>query len=196
MASSSLVDYYNSRANLEKLNPLIRSAYNTSSDFDAYKHKVLQKVETDHRSGHDSFLNSIEDIRREQRVRLSQVEHDYYNQTPPVQPFDMPFYAQTVEHVPVTSKPPLPTALRRSPSPVFLTEETHQQHQHIYHRPLPTTYPIRRYDEETAFSSHRTNNLDETMSSAGYEPTTSHVQHHVENLWDEYELDDYLKKEK
>ena len=130
MASSSLVDYYNSRANLEKLNPLIRSAYNTSSDFDAYKQKVLQKVETDHRNGHDSFLQSIEDIRREQRVRLAQVEHDYYNQQP-VQSFDVPFYAQTVEHVPVTSKPPLPTASRRSPSPVFLTEETHQ---HVYHR--------------------------------------------------------------
>ena len=191
MANSSLVDYHNSRANLEKLNPLIRSAYNTSSDFDAYKHKLLQKVETDQRHGHDSFLNSIEEIRREQRVRLAQVEHDYYNQQA-VPPFDVPFYPQTVEHVPVTSKPPLPTASRRSPSPVFLTEEPTRHHQHVYHQPF-SAHSVRRHDEETSVSPHRST-FDETLSSTGDDRATSYVQHQVENLWDEYELDDYREK--
>ena len=58
MTSASLIDYYNSRDNFDKLNPLIHSTYHNTSDFDEYKQKLLEKVENDNRNGNSSFLDS------------------------------------------------------------------------------------------------------------------------------------------
>jgi hypothetical protein len=188
MASSPLVDYYNSRANFDKLNPLIRSAYNTTSDFEEYKQKLLAKVGIDNRDDNSSFLNSIEDLRREQRVRLAQVEHDYYNQKKTTS-FDVPYYAQEEEQQKqepiVTTKPPMPNALRRSPSPIFVTEERVQHH--IQHRPM-SEHIVRRHSDDTDFCSHRTYTGDDS--------TSNYVQNQIETMWDEYEIDDYLEEKK
>ncbi|CAF3168277.1 unnamed protein product [Rotaria sp. Silwood2] len=192
MASSSLVDYYSSRVNFDKLNPLIRSAYNTTSDFEDYKQKLLAKVEYDNQDGNSSFLNSIEDIRHEQRVRLAQVEHDYYNQKP-TSSFDVPYYAEETNKKQETiliSKPPLPSASRRSPSPVFLTEEQIQHHTH--HRPLSTNI-VRRHDDDLSFCPHRTCTGNTNIL---HDSTSNHVQSQIENMWNEFELDDYLEQRK
>jgi len=194
MASTSLVDYHNSRINFDKLNPLIRSAYNTTSDFEEYKQKLLGKVENNNRNDDLSFLNSIEEIRREQRVRLTQVEHDYYNQkkTPS---FDVPFYAQEEEQKQktiITSKPPIPTASRRSPSPIFVTEE--QAQHHIHHHPMSANI-VRRHDDDIAFYPPRTY-TDNTITTTEHDLTTNHVQNQIENMWDEFELEDYMEQRK
>jgi hypothetical protein len=181
MASTSVVDYYNSRINFDKINPLIRSAYNTTFDFEEYKQKLLAKVEYDKQDGNSSFLDSVEEIRREQRVRLVQVEHDYYNQKKTLA-FDVPFYAQEAQQKQdtlVTSKPPIPTPSRRSPSPVFVTEEQIQHE--IHHHPI-SVYP------------HQTS-IDSTTSTV-HDLSTSHVQNHIEDMWNEYELDDYMEQKK
>ncbi|UJR29015.1 hypothetical protein I4U23_010233 [Adineta vaga] len=198
MTTTSLVDYYNSRTNLDKINPLIRSAYNDTFDFEEYKQKLLVKVDggtTNENSS--SFLDSLEELRREQRTRLAQVEHDYYN-LKNTQPFDVPFYSSEIEqkYEPiVTSKPPLPTASRRSPSPVFMTQE--QTHHHIHHRPISANV-IRRHsddnDRNIDYSPHRIC-ADDTITSE-YEPTTNHVQNHIHNLWNEFELDNYIEQKK
>ncbi|CAF4562511.1 unnamed protein product, partial [Rotaria magnacalcarata] len=75
-------------------NPLIRSAYNTTSDFEEYKQKLLAKVEYNKQDGNLSFLDSIEDVRREQHARLEQVEYDYYNDSKKTTSFDVPYYAE------------------------------------------------------------------------------------------------------
>ena len=199
MTSAALADYYQSRANLEKLNPLIRSAYNTTTDFPEYKQKLLAKVDGAVENGSSSVLDSIEEVRREQRARLAQVEHDYYN-LKHTQSFDLPFYSEDVQARPepiVTSKPPLPTASRRSPSPVFVTEEhahPHPHHQHqLHHRPISASIVPRR-DDTLEFSPHYTH-ADETISSE-HDLTNSHVQDQIHHLWNEFELDDYLEERK
>ena len=193
MASASLVDYYNSRSNFDKLNPLIRSAYNTTFDFEGYKQKLLAKVDNDNRDGNPSFLDSIEEVRREQRIRLAQVEHDYYKQKQaPV--FDLPYYPQEIElkqETLVTSKPPLPTASRRSPSPVFLTEERAQHH--IHHRPISENI-VRRHNDEIAFCPHRTS-TDNTITTV-HDLTNDHVHNQIQSMWNEFELDDYVEQKK
>lgn len=185
MASSSLVDYYNTRVNFDKLNPLIRSAYNTTSDFEEYKQKLLTKVDNGKQDSNSAFLDRIEEMRHEQRVLLTQVEHDYYNQKKTIS-FDVPYYSQEIgqkQEPIVTSKPPLPTASRRSPSPVFVTEEQIQHH--IYHRPI---------SDNIDFCSHRT--CDDDTITTTPDVTTSHLHKHIHNLWDEFELEDYLEKRK
>ena len=133
MASAPMVDYYNSRSNLDKLNPLIRSVYNNTFDFDDYKQKLLAKVEYDNQHGSAPFLDSVESVRREQRIRLDQVEHDYYTQKRAVA-FDVPFYPQEEEQPKyetiVTSKPPISAPTTRIPSPVFVTDEHIHHHHH------------------------------------------------------------------
>jgi len=193
MASTSMIGYYNSPVNFDKINPLIRSAYNTTSDFEEYKKKLLAKVDIGNQDSNPSFLNSIEEIRHEQRVRLDHAEHDYYNQkkTPS---FDLPYYSQEIEQQQetiVTSKPPLPTASRRSPSPVFLTEE--QVQHHIHHRPMSANI-VRRHDDNIDFCPHRTS-ADDTITTEN-DLTTNHVQNHIHNLWNEFELEDYLEQRK
>ena len=194
MASTSYIDCYNSRANFDKLNPLIRSAYNTTFDFEDYKQKLLKKVEYDKQDGNNSFRDPIEEIRRDQRVRLSQVEHDYYNQKKTLA-FDVPFYAQEEQQQKqqtiVTSKPPIPTASRRSPSPVFVTEPPIQHE--IHHHPLSTNL-VRRHSDEIDVYSHRASIDDTTLT--GYDLSTNHVQKHVEDIWNEFELDDYIEQKK
>ncbi|CAF4817142.1 unnamed protein product, partial [Rotaria sp. Silwood1] len=90
----------------------------------------------------------------------------------------------------LTSKPPLPTASRRSPSPVFLTEE--QIEHHIHHRPVSSNI-VRRHDDDLSYCPHRTctNNTNIVHDS-----TTNHVQNQIENMWNEFELDDYLEQRK
>ena len=186
MANASLVDYYNSRGNLDKLNPLIRSVYNNTFDFDQYKQKLLAKVEYDNPdSSTPSLLDSIESLRREQRVRLDQVEHDYYNQKKPIA-FDVPFYPQeeTKQETIITSKPPISIPTRRIPSPVFVTEE------HIHHH-----HPIPSYDDDDiAFCPHRIP-IDHSTSII-HDVSTSHVQNHIEDMWNELELEDYMEQKK
>ncbi|CAF1571177.1 unnamed protein product, partial [Adineta steineri] len=194
MASGSVVDYYSSRANLDKLNPLIRSAYNTTSDFEEYKQKLLTKVDAGNQDGNTTYLDSLEEIRREQRVRLAQIEHEYYN-LKNVQSFDVPYYPQNIEqkHVTiVTSKPPLPTASRRSPSPVFVIED--QTQHHIHHRPISANI-VRRHDDNIAYCPHRTS-ADDTITKNEHDLSTSHVQNQIHNLWNEFELEDYLEQKK
>ena len=197
MASSSLTDYYNSHVNFDKLNPLIRSAYNTTFDFDEYKQKILAKVDYGNRDNDSSLLDSMEEIRREQRVRLAQVEHDYYKQKKaPI--FDVPFYPEEDEEQQkretiVTSKPPKPTASRRSPSPALVTEE-HSEH-HIHHRPVSATI-VQRHDVDDDFAFYpRRISLNSTTSSL-HDFSSSHVENHIQNMWNEYELEDYMEKRK
>ena len=192
MATGSLVDYYNSRSNFEKLNPLIRSAQNNTFDFDEYKQKLLAKVEYDNQDRSTPFLDSIESVRREQRIQLDQVEHDYYTQKRAVA-FDVPFYPQEEEtkHEPiVTSKPPSSAPITRIPSPVFVAEE------HIHHHPISTD-PIRLDDDdddEIAFRPHRIP-VDYSTSTI-HDVNAHHVQHHIEDMWNELELEDYMEQRK
>lgn len=186
MASASLIDYYNSRGNLEKLNPLIRSVYNNTFDFDEYKQKLLAKVEVPNQDGSvPSLLDSIESLRREQRVRLEQTERDYYTQKKSIA-FDVPFYPQeeSQRETIVTSKPPVSIPTRRVPSPVIVTEE----HIH-YHHPIPS-YD----DDEIAFRPHRLPIHHST--STIHDTSTSHVQSHIEDMWNELELEDYMEEKK
>jgi hypothetical protein len=196
MTSAPLVDYYNPpRVNFDKINPLIRSAYNTTFDFEEYKQKLLSKADNIDQHGNSSFLNSIEEIRREQRVRLTQVEDDYYNQkkTPA---FDVPYYAQEEEQKQETiiiSKPTIPTASRRSPSPVFVTEERTQHH--IYHHPISANI-VGRHNDDIALSPHRTC-TDNTITTPNVNDlTTSHIENRIENMWNEFELEDYMEQKK
>lgn len=199
MAGTSVVDYYNSRANFDKLNPLIRSAYNTTFDFEDYKKKLLTKVDNDDRHGNSSVPNSIEEIRQEQRVRLAQVEHDYYTEKKKPISFDVPFYPQEVQEeqkyeIIIASKPPKPTASRRSPSPVFVTEEPSQHH--IHHRPLSANIVQRHDDDDDIdFCAHQTY-TDHITTKPTDDLTTSHIENHIENMWNEYELEDYMEERK
>ena len=193
MASAPSVDYYNTRATFDKINPLIRSAYNNGSDFEQYKQKLLKKVEINTQNGHDSFLNSIEEIRREQRLRLAQVEREYYNQEA-VLKFDVPFYPEQIEGHPimVTTKPPIPVASRRSPSPIFLTEEP--QERVIYHRPLSAVV-VRHQDEDSMPTSSNRPMPDQNTTKFD-DSRMNCVQNQIETMWDEFELDDYMEKRK
>lgn len=201
MASASLFDYYNSRSNLDKLNPLVRSVYNNTFDFDEYKRKLLAKVEYDNKDGSTPFLDSIESVRRDQRVRLDQVEHNYYTQKRAVA-FDVPFYPQEDEQrqpptpppppkqeIIITSKPPLSLPTTRVPSPIFVTEE------HIHHHHPISTDSIRSYDDnDIDFCPHRSP-IDYSTSTI-HDVSTSHVQHHIDDMWNELELDDYMEQKK
>lgn len=184
MASGSLVDYYNSRVNLDKINPVIRSAYNISSDFEEYKSKLLAYEGSNHPAASSTFLDSIEGLRREQRLHLARVEHDYYSQRA-APSFDVPFYAQEVDSKQddfVPSKPPLPTGSRRSPSPVFVTEG-HAHLQNCY-RPMSAN----------SARQYHTPIDDSTLTIDDF--TTSRVHHHIESMWNELDLDDYREPRK
>ena len=150
MTSVSLIDHYNSHDNFDKHNSLNHSTHHNTSDYDEYKQKLLEKVENNNRNGNSSFLDTLEELRQEQRTRLAQVEHDYYNQKA-TSSLNIPNHTHEQETL-VTSKPPLPKASRQSPSPVFLTEERAHHH---HHRPTSTSI-LRRHDDEIAFCPHRT----------------------------------------
>jgi hypothetical protein len=190
MSSTSLIDHYNSHNNnFDKIN----SIDNNTSNHDEYKQKLLEKIGNDHRNGNSSFLDTLEELRREQRVRLAQVEHDYYNQKA-TSSSDIPQEEERHkknQHLLVTSKPPLPKASRQLPSPVFLTEERAQHH--IHHRPMSANI-VRRHDDEIAFCPHRTSigNITTTV----HDLTTNHVKNQIQSMWKEFELDDYLEQKK
>ena len=184
MASGSLVDYYNSRVNFDKINPVMRSAYNISSDFEDYKGKLLAHEGSGHLTNDTTFLDSIEGLRREQRLHLARVEHDYYSQRA-APSFDVPYYPQEIESkqdVFVPSKPPLPTGSRRSPSPVFVTDE--RAHLHSCYRPMSAN----------SVRQHHTPFDDSTLTMDDF--TTSRVHHHIENMWNDLDLDDYREPRK
>ena len=188
------MDYYNSRLYFDKLNPLIRSAYNDTFDFEGYKKKLLTKVDYATPNGNSSLRDSMEELRREQRTRLVQVEQDYYNQKTTLA-FNVPFYAQEEQQTQdtiVTSKPPIPTASRRSPSPVFVTEQPPTQHE-IHHHPISANL-VRRHSDEMDFYPHRTSMGNTTLT--GHHLGTDHVQNHIEDIWNEFELDDYIEQKK
>ncbi len=76
MSSASVVEHYNSHDNFGKIN----SVPNNTSNHDEFKQKLLDRIENDTQNSNSSFLDTLEELRREQRVRLARVEHDYYNQ--------------------------------------------------------------------------------------------------------------------
>jgi hypothetical protein len=195
MTSASLIDHYTPHDNFDTHNPLNRSIHNNTSDYDEYKQKLLEKVENNNRNGNSSFLDTLEELRHEQRVRLAQVEHDYYNQKA-TSSLDIPNHTHEVEvhkkqETLVTSKPPLPKPSRQSPSPVFLTEERAQHH--IHHRPMSANI-VRRHDDEIAFCPHRT--LNGNTTTTVHDLTTNHVKNQIQSMWNEFELDDYLEQKK
>lgn len=195
MTSTSLTDYYNSRVNFDKINPLIRSAYNTTFDFDDYKQQLLTKPNYSTGESTSTLNDSLEHIRREQSNRLAQLEQEFQNlKKTPV--FDLPFYAQDDEQyrpTTVPSKPPVPTASRRSPSPVFANEEEQIQH-HVCHRPVSAGI-LRQHDHyHVDFSPHHT--LINTDTSSLHDSPSNHIENQIHSMWNEYELDDYMEKPK
>jgi len=188
MTSTSLIDHYHSHDNFNLSN---HSIPNNTSDYNEYKQKLLEKVG----NGNASFLDTLEDLRQEQRTRLAQVEHDYYNQKTSSS-LNIPNYSQEeqgqkIQEKLVTSKPPLPKASRQSPSPVFLTEERAKHH--IHHRPMSASV-IQRHDDEIAFCPHRTP-IGNTTTTV-HDLTTNHVKNQIKSMWNEFDLDDYLEEKK
>lgn len=180
MATTSLFDSYGTRPTFDKLNPLIRSAYNNTSDYEEYKQKLLKKIDVDTQHGQPSVLDSIDELRREQRVRLAQVEHDYYQQNG-TRTFDVPFYPQQIDSPVLSSKPPIPTASRRSPSPLSFHEE-HHHHHHVRHHE----------HDDLNFCPHRADTYDAPAHLTDLTP--NYVQHQIDSMWNEFELEDYIEK--
>ena len=186
-----------SRLILLSFNPLILESMSGTaildhynSNHEGYKQKLQEKLEQDQRNGSSSFLDTIEELRQEQRIRLAQVEHDYYNQQASV---SLNGITQEKDHsgTLVTSKPPIPKASRQSPSPVLHTEERAQYH--VHHRPN-SSIVIRRHDEEIAFCPHRTP-IGNTTTTV-HDLTTEHMKKQIQSMWKEFELEDYLEEKK
>ncbi|CAF0795008.1 unnamed protein product [Adineta ricciae] len=196
MTSATLIDHYNSHNNFDKLSQSYPSLAKSASDYNEYEQKLRNKVEHDNRNDNGSFLDTIEGLRREQRVRLVQAEHDYYNQLATSATLDLPSDSRD-EHISrkqeklVTSKPPLPKASRSSAAPVFLTEQRAQHR--IHHRPTSVNI-VRRHDEEIAFCPHRTS-IGNTTTTV-HDLTTDHVRNQIKSMWNEFELEDYLDQKK
>ncbi len=189
MSSTSLIDHYNSHDNFDQMN----SIHHNTSNHNEYKQKLLEKIENENRNGNSSFLDTLEELRREQRVRLAQVEHDYYNQkstSSSIIPQEEQINHKKQEML-VTSKPPLPKASRQSLSPVFLTEERAEHH--IHHRPMSANI-VRRHDDEIAFCPNRTT-IGNTTTTI-HDLTTNHVKKQIQSMWNEFELEDYLEQKK
>lgn len=195
-SSTSLTDYYNSRVNLDKLNPLIRSAYNTTFDFNDYKQQLLTKVNYSTGESTSTLKDSLDEIRREQSDRLAQLEREFQNLKKPSPVFDLPFYAQEKEEHYHQTKPPVPTASRRSPSPIFdlpfyAQEEEIEQHYPQTKPPIPIAVrrsPSPVFVSEEHHVCHRPYHVDTNRSDQ--------VENHIHSMWNEYELEDYLEKPK
>ena len=160
-------------------------------DQEEYQRKLRQKLENDQRNGNGSFLDTIEELRREQRIRLAQVEHDYYNQKATGASFDGTTQENGQSTSLVTSKPPLPKSSKQTPSPAMHTDERAQYHMH--HRPTSASV-VRRHDDEIAFCPHRTS-MGNTTATV-HDLTTEHVRKQIQSMWKEFELDDYLEEKK
>lgn len=175
---------------------LSRSMPTVTSTHHDYQQNLREKLEQNNRDGDPAaFLDTLESIRLEQRVRLAQVEHDYYNQKnlgSSVQSSSS-FDAEELhkQERTITSKPPLPTASKRSASPDFLTQERAQYH--LHRRPAPINI-VRRHDEEIAFCPHRTwtAGTNETL----HDLTTTHVRNQIQTMWNEFDRDDSLKQQR
>ncbi|CAF1143498.1 unnamed protein product [Rotaria sordida] len=196
MSSNSMIDHYNSHENFNNFNPLSRTIHTDTSNNDEYKQKLLENVEIANRNGDSSFLDTLEKLRREQRIQLAQVEHDYYNQLS-TSSYDIPNYTQEKQiqnkhETIVTTKPPLPKVSKQLPSTVFLTEERAQHHMH--HRPMSANI-IQRHDDEIAFCPHRTSTSNTTATTV-HDLTTNHIKNQIHSMWNEFELDDYLEQKK
>jgi hypothetical protein len=192
MATSTLGDYYyRSNANLDKLNPLIRSAYNTTVDFQDYKQQLLKRVELNTQHNDESVLDSIEAARLEQRSRLAQIERDYYNRRPAVA-YDIPVYAEQVEQQSAlfTSNTPLDTVTRHSPSLIVPIDKDYEHYG--VHRPISMDI-AREYDDSIESRLYPAQ-ADDTQSTVNDLPSDRHVECQVHNIWNEHELDKYLDK--
>lgn len=187
MSSASLIDHYNSYENFDKTNLIPTS----TSNHDGFRQKLIEKIETDKRNGNSSFLDTLEDLRHEQRIRLAQVEHDYYNQKVSQEEEEAVQNRKTQERL-VTSKPPLPKTSKQLPSPVVLLTEERAQY-HLHHRPASSNI-VRRHDDDIAFCPHRTSFGDTTTTV--HDLTTNHVQKQIQSMWKEFELEDYLEQKK
>ena len=120
----------------------------------------------------------------EQRVRLSQVEDDYYNQKKSVA-FDVPFYAQEEDQQTqqpiVISKPTHSNCIQT----ITFTHLCHGRQQiphQIHHYPISTN-SVRRHDDDDdddddfVFRPRRTS-IDHPTSTT-HDLSTSHVQNHI-----------------
>ncbi|CAF0894447.1 unnamed protein product [Didymodactylos carnosus] len=213
-SSVSLVDYYNTKVNVDKINPLIRSAYNTP-DFEAYKNNLISNLDV--KPNEDTFLKTLEQTRKEQRQQLAKTEHEYYQlrdhddherpysnhylqeQHQTAQPYVIPYYEETSSTTTAANnilraKPPLPDRSRnnilspkqsrRSPSPVFTTED---QSNPIVGFNQHRSHIILRHDDDQSYCPHR------TKSPVNYLATNSNnLKKQIHTMWDEFELDDYL----
>ena len=150
-----------------------------SSVHQEYERKLLEKVDNNQRSGEKSFLDTLEEVRLEQRVRLARVEHDYYNQ-------QSSSTLNTQERL-ITSKPPLPVASKRASSPELATE------QRARHRQAMSTTVLRRHDGELAFCPHRTLTDGERTSTVN-DLSTEHIRHQIKSMWNEFGLEEYLER--
>jgi hypothetical protein len=155
--------------------PLLQSSDRyLSSTNDDFQRTSLEQVENNERTNSRSFLDTLEQMRLEQRTRLAQVEHEYYNQR--ALPSDE---HETI----VTSKPPLPTVSKRSMSPVLATEQrARQRSQHSI-----STNVVRRHDDAIAFCPHRTVTGDTTTTINGL--STDYIKQHIESLRREFNIE-------
>lgn len=131
--------------------------------------KIQEKLE----QGEKNYLQTLEAVRLEQRQRLAEVEQNYYNQT---------------EESLITSKPPLPTASKRSSSPDFVRERRRRPQ---YSKSMNI---VRRHDEEIAFCPHRTMVNDRTRTIRDF--STEHVERKIRSIWKEFGLDHYMEEQR
>ena len=190
MLGTSLIDHSRS----DGLNPLSRSMPTVTSTYHDHRQNLREKLEQSNQDDDPAaFLDTLESIRLEQRVRLAQVEHDYYNQKNGVSSgrSSASIDGEEVHRKErmITSKPPLPTASKRSASPEFLTEERAQYH--LHRRPVPMNI-VRRHDEEIAFCPHRT--WTGKPNGTVHDLTTNHVRNQIQTMWNEFDLDDSSKQ--
>lgn len=195
MSSVSMIDQYDTHENLEKFNLLNQTSNIPTSENEEYRQKLLGKLHSDKRNGNISFLDTVENLRHEQRLQLKQAEHDYYNQNNIISNGRGSNTQENQEHKEreaiVTRKPPLPKSSKQLPSPILLTEERAQYHMH--NRSISANI-VRRHDNDIAFCPHRTCTGNETTTV--HDLTTDHVRKHIQGLWKELELEDYLEEKK
>lgn len=193
-----MIEQYNSSENFDNINPLTQIFQDTTSNNDEYRQKLLEKFETNKRNDDSSFLDTIEKLRREQRVQLERVERDYYNQKSTLSSsVDVPTTTQEnqiqnkTEPI-VTTKPPIPKTSKQLPSPVFLTEERAKHHMH---RRSMSSNVVRRHDDEIGFCPHRASTGNPTATTVD-DLTTNHINKQIQNMWKEFDLEDYIDNRK
>lgn len=109
--------------------------------------KLNERIQEYQRNGEKTYLEALEQIRREHRQRLALVERDYYK----TQLENTNKTNEQTENV-ISSKPPLPKTTKRSTSPEFATEQRSRDRQHLSR----STNVIREHDDQVSFCPHRT----------------------------------------